>query len=272
MVTVPKAYQQYVQQAAQGTGLPYAVVAAQAQAESNFNASAVSTAGAEGWLQFLPSTYNAYAPMAGVPQNTEFNVADETKVYIAYMNDLLKQEGGSIFKALEAYNAGPHNLAAGSGYASSILQTAGVSQSATAGTGAGVNVVTTGIHIPGTGITIPTSPSDFASLIFGGLLKALGIPDLKDLFQRLALILLGVALLLVGIRILTQQRQAPAAAQPQAQAQKEREEKPAETQTETEAAPSTEVLTPTAETGGAAGGAAAGGVGATEAMEAAIIA
>lgn len=205
MVNVPSNYVPYVKQASSGTGLPYALVAAQANDESGFNANAVSSAGAEGWLQFLPSTYNAYAAQAGVPQNTEFNVADETKVYVAYMNSLLKTEGGSIFKALEAYNAGPGNLQAGAGYASSIMSAAGVSQSAQAGGGSNTSTspdAQTASFIPG----IPGIPgvNTIIQDVGGAILKAFGVSSVKDMFQRLGLILFGAVLIYVGIRILSE--------------------------------------------------------------------
>jgi hypothetical protein len=141
MTTVPQSYVSLLQEMASGTGLPYAVEAAQANDESGFQSNAVSSAGAEGWLQFLPSTYDAYAAQAGVPPGTEFNPADEAKVYVVYMDALLKQEGGSVFKALEAYNAGPNNLGAGAGYASSILSAAGQGTNISASGGSGSTVV-----------------------------------------------------------------------------------------------------------------------------------
>lgn len=215
MVAVPKQYQPYVRQASQATGIPQSVIAAQAQAESNFNSGAVSSTGAEGWLQFEPQTYNAYAGQAGVPANSEFNVADETKVYDVYMNSLLKQEGGSVFRALEAYNAGPGNLAAGQQYANSILQKAGQSQSLSSKGGSQSATLT---DFPGGGFDPLNWPGDvynaannavgdaFSSIgnsIINSIFSALGIPSLKDLLQRLGLILLGVALILVGINMLT---------------------------------------------------------------------
>lgn len=135
-INVPSQYQGYLQTMEGVTGIPYDVLAAQAYIESDFNAKAVSSSGAEGWLQFLPSTYNTYAAQAGVPSGTEFNPQDETAVYDTYMAYLLKIEGGNIYKALEAYNAGPGNLSAGAGYATQIENMAGVSQSATATPGA----------------------------------------------------------------------------------------------------------------------------------------
>lgn len=217
MVTVPAGDQTFINQAATGTGIPASVVGAQAQAESNFNSNAVSSTGAEGFWQFEPSTYNTVAAQAGVPQGTEFNTADETKAYIVYMNQLLAQEGGSVFKALEAYNAGPGNLSAGSAYASGILAAAGQSQALKANS-PGTGIVTTGFNpnpldlfgIPGSienGIS--SGLGDIGNSFVNSIFSALGIPSLKDLLQRLGLILLGVVLVLVGISLLGKSAQTP---------------------------------------------------------------
>jgi hypothetical protein len=176
--------------------------------ESGFNPNAVSPAGAEGFWQFMPTTYNAVAAQAQVPQGTEFNVADETKAYEVYMNQLLAQEGGNVYKALEAYNAGPGNLAAGSAYAKSILDAAGQSKNLQATQSA----TTTGIHIPNP-LNIPGDITnavtnqfkDMFNAILGGITSALGVPNFKDLLQRLGLILLGVALIIIGLIMLSRE-------------------------------------------------------------------
>jgi hypothetical protein len=180
---------------ASATGLPYSVVAAQANEESGFNATAQSSAGALGWLQFLPSTYSTYAAQAGVGQNTEFNPADEAKVYEVYMSSLLKQEGGSVQKALEAYNAGPGNLAAGAGYANTILSAAGQGANITAGTG---GTSTSGLF--GGSLSVSGIVGD----AFNTLAGLVGASSLQDLAERAGLMILGVVLLLVGIHILAQ--------------------------------------------------------------------
>lgn len=213
-MAVPAAYQQYITQASKGTGLPASVEAAQAQAESNYNPNAVSSTGAEGFWQFEPSTYAPIAPTVGVPTNSEFNVADETKVYVAYMNQLLTQEGGNVYRALEAYNAGPGNLAAGSSYASGILSAAGQSQGLTVKPGSSSNTTQnatlTGFNpLDPFGIggsinnAINGAISSIGNSFINSIFNALGIPSLKDLLQRLGLILLGVALVLVGLNMLT---------------------------------------------------------------------
>jgi hypothetical protein len=221
----PSNLQPYIQEAAQGTGLPVSVVQAQAYAESGYNTGAVSSTGAEGFWQFEPTTYNALAAQAGVPAGSEFNVADETKVYIQFMNQLNQQEGGSVFKALEAYNAGPGNLPAGQGYASGILSSAGVSQNAKFGSPS-TTATTTGLKIPGipgNGLPFPfnllpipgagipgvsggggsSSGTNIVAYLFQGIASALGLPSINDLLQRLGLILLGVILIVVGLVMLT---------------------------------------------------------------------
>lgn len=124
---VPKQYVAWVRNAAQGTGMPASVVAAQIQDESNFDPSVTSSAGAEGMAQFLPSTFRQYG------KGSPFNPNDAETAYVNYMNSLLRQYNGNIRDALAAYNAGPGNLQAGYAYADSILSQAGVKASATAG-------------------------------------------------------------------------------------------------------------------------------------------
>jgi hypothetical protein len=188
MVNVPAQYDALIQEMSSSTGLPYNVIAAQANDESSFTATAKSSAGALGWLQFLPSTYNTYAAQAGVGQGTEFNPADESKVYDVYMSSLLKQEGGNVKKALAAYNAGPGNLQAGMGYAEKILSEAGQPGS----------ITTTGFN--------PLNPAGAIGSLFGGSISGIlgnALTDLRDVFERFGLIIFGGILILVGIHILS---------------------------------------------------------------------
>lgn len=196
-ISVPTAYQGYIQQMASDTGLPYSVIAAQANAESGFNANAVSSAGAEGWLQFLPSTYSTYAAQAGVSSGSEFDPASEAKVYSVFMKSLLSQEGGNVRNALAAYNAGPGNIQAGYGYADSILSASG-SGNITVPTTAGAS--TTGIvsNLVG-GLSVSGIVTDGINAV----LKMLGLGNLKDMIERLGLVILGFVLVIVGIHILS---------------------------------------------------------------------
>lgn len=117
--TVPAQYSVDVTNAAAQLGIPASVVAAQINLESGFDPTALSRTGAQGIAQFEPGTWASYG--TGSPDNPTNAFA----AYVKYMSVLLKQEGGSIYDALEAYNAGPGNLSAGSGYASTILSNAG---------------------------------------------------------------------------------------------------------------------------------------------------
>jgi soluble lytic murein transglycosylase-like protein len=117
----PSSVTGYIQQAAQGTGLPESVVAAQVQVESNYESGAISPAGAEGPYQFLPSTW----AVLGFPAGQEFDWATSTHAYVSFMRQLLTWSGGDVRQALAAYNAGQANWQAGLGYADQILSMAG---------------------------------------------------------------------------------------------------------------------------------------------------
>lgn len=126
---VPPHYVKWVQQAAAGTGLPASVVAAQINMESGFNPGATSPTGAQGIAQFEPGTWKSQG-IAGSPYNPQAALLGYTKL----MKALINQYHGNVRDALAAYNAGPGNLAAGYGYADSILSTSGVPSKVTAGT------------------------------------------------------------------------------------------------------------------------------------------
>jgi hypothetical protein len=124
--SIPAAIAKYIQEAAQGTGLPESVVAAQNYAESGYGTNlGPSSAGALGPWQFEPTTWN----QLGLPPGEENSWPVSTQGYITYMKQLLQEEDGNVRNALAAYNAGPNNISAGYGYADSILAAAGQSQS-----------------------------------------------------------------------------------------------------------------------------------------------
>lgn len=204
MVNVPSEFVPLLQQMSSATGIPYAVEAAQANEESGFNPNAVSSTGAEGWLQFEPSTYNAVAAQAGVAPGSEFDPASEAKAYDVYMTQLLQQEGGNLRNALAAYNAGPGNLSAGYAYADAIMATAGQAPTT-------VDSATTPNTASTAGFTLPFIGSISVGAVvkdaINGLLSALGIKstlenDLKEILERFGLIVLGFALVLLGIKLL----------------------------------------------------------------------
>jgi hypothetical protein len=189
-VQVPTQFVPLINQMASATGLPYNVIAAQANEESGFNTQAVSPTGAEGWLQFEPSTYASYTAAAGVANGTEFNASDESKVYDVFMSDLLKEFNGNVSDALAAYNAGPGNLQAGAGYASTILSNAGEGSTIVASPNASQNPTATLTSFN------PLNPASWLPSIFSGL----GITtDIEDILERGALMLFGGILIVIGI-------------------------------------------------------------------------
>ena len=214
---VPEQYQSLISAASQSTGIPEPVVAAQVNEESGFNPQALSPTGAEGMFQFEPSTYNAVASQAGVQTGTEFNPDDEEKAYVVYMSQLLQQEGGSLEKALEAYNAGPGDLAAGAGYAATILSAANEPASATttggsAGSAAGGSTQTTGLNFnpldlfgiwseaTTAGANIDEEVwSDIENAAWQQFMFITGVSGLKDLMTRGGLLFIGLIVFVVGL-------------------------------------------------------------------------
>lgn len=98
---VPAAFAAQIARAAATWDVPAALLAAQLQAESNFNPRAVSPAGAQGIAQFMPGTAAAYG------LTDPFDPAQAIMAQAHLMSDLLRQFQGSVALALAAYNAGP---------------------------------------------------------------------------------------------------------------------------------------------------------------------
>ncbi len=102
---VPESMDSIFEEAAQRYGVPLTLLKAVAKAESNFNAGAVSSAGAQGVMQLMPST----AESLGVenPFDARSNIMGGAK----YIAEKLNQYDGDIELALAAYNAGSGNVA-----------------------------------------------------------------------------------------------------------------------------------------------------------------
>lgn len=96
-------YEELIQTAAQQNGLDAALVKAVIQAESSYRTGAVSSAGAEGLMQLMPST----AASLGVTNSFDpaQNIAGGTK----YLKSLLDRFG-DVRLALAAYNTGPNRI------------------------------------------------------------------------------------------------------------------------------------------------------------------
>ncbi len=94
-------YDKLITQYSQKQGLRVDLVRAVVQVESGYNPRAVSSKGAQGLMQLMPST----AAQLGVrsPFDPEENIRGGT----AYLRQLLDRFGGNEELALAAYNAGP---------------------------------------------------------------------------------------------------------------------------------------------------------------------
>jgi hypothetical protein len=97
---VPARYAPMINGAAQRWSVSAALLSAQLYAESGFNPFAVSSAGAQGIAQFMPSTARSYG------LRNPFDPAAAIDAQARMMRDLLRRFS-SVPLALAAYNAGP---------------------------------------------------------------------------------------------------------------------------------------------------------------------
>lgn len=97
-------YDDLIQAASAKYGVPAQLIKAVIRTESNFNANAVSSAGAKGLMQLMDGT----ARGLGVSNSfdPEQNIDGGTK----YLSMLLKKYKGHVDVALAAYNAGPGRI------------------------------------------------------------------------------------------------------------------------------------------------------------------
>ncbi|MCF8096150.1 MAG: lytic transglycosylase domain-containing protein [Desulfobacteraceae bacterium] len=96
-----KVIEESIDRAASEHNLSRELIACVIRAESGFDPSAVSGAGAQGLMQLMPET----ARELGV--NNPFDIRENIDAGARYLKKMLHDFGGSLEKALAAYNAGP---------------------------------------------------------------------------------------------------------------------------------------------------------------------
>ncbi|NMB53310.1 MAG: lytic transglycosylase domain-containing protein [Leptolinea sp.] len=94
-------FESIIQKASQKYGVDADLVKAVIQNESNFDASAISSAGAMGLMQLMPAT----AESLGV--ENPLDPAENIEGGVKLLRELLNQFGGNLSNTLAAYNAGP---------------------------------------------------------------------------------------------------------------------------------------------------------------------
>lgn len=107
----PHGYGEAVEKYADKYGVPKELIFAVIKAESNFESSAKSSAGAIGLMQIMPSTHEWLAGKLGEPALTALLYDPDTNIkYGAYYLKYLYSRFGSWEKAIIAYNWGEGNF------------------------------------------------------------------------------------------------------------------------------------------------------------------
>jgi soluble lytic murein transglycosylase-like protein len=104
VVPPSKTYEHIIRDAAAEYNVDAALLRAIVEAESQFDPSVVSKAGAEGLMQLMPELADAL----GVADS--FDPRDNIMGGARYLKGLLEQYDGDLDKTLAGYNAGPGNV------------------------------------------------------------------------------------------------------------------------------------------------------------------
>ncbi|CQR48085.1 Membrane-bound lytic murein transglycosylase F precursor [Paraliobacillus sp. PM-2] len=96
--------QSIIDQAANKYDVDRDLIATVIQTESNFNQHAVSSAGAQGYMQLMPGTAD------GLGVTDAFNAKQNIYGGTSYLKQMLDKYNGDTSLALAAYNAGPGNV------------------------------------------------------------------------------------------------------------------------------------------------------------------
>jgi soluble lytic murein transglycosylase len=115
LLAYPLGNSTWINHYARNRSLDPALLSAVILEESRFNPQAISSAGARGLMQVLPTTANQIAQRIKVsPFSPELLFDPETNLRLGswYLSTLLEEFGGKEAFALAAYNAGPHMVRA----------------------------------------------------------------------------------------------------------------------------------------------------------------
>jgi len=99
-----KGYDPLIKKAAQKFNMDFSLIKAVIEVESAYNPRAVSSKGARGLMQIMPSNFKA------LKLSDPFEPSQNIMAGTRYLNDLIHQYKGNIKHALAAYNAGPGNV------------------------------------------------------------------------------------------------------------------------------------------------------------------
>src|SRR5690625_2185449 len=103
--SIPFTLADQIHRAAREEGIDPGIAFGLVQTESSFRRTVISSAGAVGYTQLLPSTARWIAP--GTTRSQLFNTQINLQVGFNYLKYLLEKYNGNVRLALTAYNRGP---------------------------------------------------------------------------------------------------------------------------------------------------------------------